>query len=129
MSKLKDFLYEARPRDWKLFAISLFCIAIGTWNVHLDTWYNHACALFVSMAAGFSLWSSIWGPQFKDMGQRFRDMEQRWKDVQPETAAKQAAESFKAEVMDMHARGEFPPDVTIVLEEHQPPQSPPGRLN
>ena len=59
-------------------------------------------------------------------------MAERFNALDPKTAAKQAAVAFKAEILEMQARGDFPPDIQIVIGDEPPPvgiKRPAGRPN
>jgi hypothetical protein len=128
--RLKEFWDDVRPREWKSFVSGLLCITIGLTNMEMGTWYNHAMAVFVSVMGGLAISASVFGPKFKEMGKGFEEMKERWESFNPETSAKRAAEAFKAHVLEMHARGEFPADVHIEIGDGPPPDvRPPGRLN
>ena len=93
---------------------------MGAQNVYLGAWYSTPIGIFALVMAGFSISSSIIAPRFRELRERIDAMD-------PRHAGKQAAEAFKAHIVQMRARVELPPDVTIVVGDEPLPASPPSR--
>jgi hypothetical protein len=116
--------------DWRQFVLGAVCLFFGTLNIiYYRTWFNDAASVVALVTAGFSFSGSLLAPIIRDYGRRFDEMTARFKRIDPKTAAKQAAEVFKMEILERQARGEFGPDVQIVIGDGPPPEKPPGRLN
>jgi hypothetical protein len=115
--------------DWRQFVLGAVCLFFGTLNIiYYRTWFNDAASVVALVTAGFSFSGSLLAPILKSYGRKFDEMAERFASLDPTTAAKQAAEVFKMEILERQARGEFGPDIQIVIGDGPPPElKPPGR--
>jgi glucan phosphoethanolaminetransferase (alkaline phosphatase superfamily) len=127
IDRLKNFLQQ--QVDWRQFVLGTVCLFFGTLNIiYYRTWFNDAASVVALVMAGFSFSGSLLAPILKSYGRKFDEMTERFKAIDPTTAAKAATKAFRAEILEMQARGEFGPDVQIVIGDGPPPElKPPGR--
>jgi hypothetical protein len=123
--------------EWRQFVMGVVCLAFGVWNLQYHTWFNVGAAAAALVAGGFSLSGSWLYPVLRDYGDKFdalnssaKELRERYQRLDPKAAAKEAAEVFKAEILERYARGEFGPNIQIVIgDEPLEEERPPGRLN
>jgi hypothetical protein len=127
-TRLEDFLKQGI--DWRQFVLGAVCLTFGSINLYWNTWWNDISSVFALVMAGVSFSGSLLSPIIKDYGRKFDEMTERFASLDPTTAAKAAAAAFKAEILEMQARGELGSDIQIVFGDGPPPElKPPGRLN
>jgi hypothetical protein len=123
MKSIKQALLPFTPGNWNQFALGIGCLLAGIMNLVSGSWYDLMLAAFALFTAGFIVAGSIMGPLIKHLTEELEK-------VNYDKMGENAAKSFKAHVLQMHARGEFPPGIQIVIGD-DPSLDPrrPQRLN
>src|SRR5207342_3128125 len=119
MNTIQKFLIPLKPGNWTQFALGVLGLLLNIMNLN-GTWYNLIVAVLAIFTAGFTVAGSILSPIIE----RLTDSLTK---VDYDNMGKNAAESFKKHIREMRARGEFPPDVQIIVGD-EPGTKPPIHL-